>query len=75
MSASAERKEAGGMATDDGPWCTLNKATVILKESREAVSKRALLGQIRTTAVAHIVLFSEGDVRRIAAEKAAQASA
>lgn len=75
MSASAERKEAGGVATEDGPWVTLNKATVILGEHRESVQKRALLGQIQTTGVAHVVLYLERDVRRIAQEKQAAAAA
>lgn len=75
MSASVERKETGGIATDGGPWVTLNKACGLLKEGRDIVQRRALLGQIRTVGVAHVVLFNQRDVERIASEKEAERSA
>lgn len=72
MTATAQRKEADPSIPADASWVSLNKAASLLGESRDKVAKRALLGEIRTTGIAHVLLFLEVDVRRVAAEKASR---
>lgn len=71
MTAIAQRKETDSTIPADARWVTLNKAAKRLSESRDKVAKRCLLGEIRTTGVAHVILLLQEDVERIAAEKAA----
>lgn len=75
MTAIAQRKEADLSIPPDASWVSLNKAASLLGESRDKVAKRALLGEIRTTGIAHVLLFLEADVRRVAHEKASRDAA
>lgn len=72
MTAVAQRKQTDPSIPEDASWLSLNKAATLLGESRDKVAKRALMGEIRTTGIAHVLLFLEADVRRIQAEKAAR---
>lgn len=75
MTALAQRKEDDrAEPSPNAPYVTVNKASKMLNETRERVTKRCLLGEIRTASVAHVILLLQEDVERIVAEKAAPAA-
>lgn len=68
-------RKAAAEPQPEGPWVSLNKASRLLGETREAITKRCLRGEIRTMTPAHLVLLFEEDVLRLAeAKRAAEVS-
>lgn len=69
MSTEAIRKPEEEAA--EGEWITLYKASKLLGESRELVTKRALRGEIAVLTAAHVVLYKESDVLALVEAKRA----